>query len=54
MEVRDGVSVVPQVEGEVSVMASGSTDNDTAKTDSEIELLYLFPISDLFMIWVTF
>ena len=36
MDVCDEVSVVPEVEGEVSVMESGSTDNDTKKTDSDI------------------
>ena len=36
MEVREGVSVVPQVEGEASVMESESTDNITAKTESEM------------------
>ena len=30
------MSIVPEVEGEVSVMESGSTDNDSTKTDSDI------------------
>ena len=36
MDVCDEVSVVPEVEEQVSVMESGSTDNDTTKTDSDI------------------
>ena len=36
MDVCDEVSVLPEDEGEVSVMESRSTDNDTRKTDIDI------------------